>query len=500
MTDKINENKNETPKYNPPKGSITYHNMEINNKRIEYTAHADWIILQKNEKPMSEMFCVAYFQGKDQFDSNRPLTFVFNGGPGAASAYLHLGTVGPKIAPFNDDGSAPKPPTKLIDNDSSWLDFTDLCFVDPIGTGFSRMIDEEEINKGKDKEDKQKVDQEEYFNLKRDLESLGEFITKFLSKHKRWESPIYLAGESYGGFRTAALAKRLQLDQGVGLNGIIIISPALEFSTLSPTDYDIQSWSDLFSTMAFTAMWHGKSRMFSKDSNPEMVLREAEHFAHTEMISMLSMGSDFDPKQKSITLKKISDYLGLDEKLVTKAEGRIPFWRFCRLLLKEEDRVLGYHDSGQVGLDPYPDKEWSEAPDPALGAAERVFTTGANSHIRQNLNIDINRDYNLLNMKANAAWKMSERHAFERSVGATDELRFGMALNPHMKVIIVHGYHDLVTPYYTSKRLVNQMRLKPEQLENITMKNYLGGHMFYTRTDSRKKFSKDIEMFINESK
>ena len=488
---------NDKNKYTAPQGKITEHFLSTKDGIIKYKAHAQWMILHKNDKPLSEMFHVAYI--KEGNDINRPITFVFNGGPGSASAFLHLGAVGPQKVPFNEDGSTPKPPIKLTDNEDSWLGFTDLCFIDPIGTGFSRMIDEDEINKNKDKENKLKVDTKEYYNLNRDLESMGEFIQQFLSKHNRWESPIYIAGESYGGFRVAAMAKRLQLNHGVNLNGVIIISPALEFVLLDPSDYDIQRWSDEFPSLALTAMWHGKSKVFKKGTPVEDVLRSAEKFTHSEFVKMLSMGSDMNPDEKAVIIKKMSDYLGIDEAQIAKSEGRIPFWRYTRLLLKSENKVLGYYDSTQIGIDPFPDRDSLEGPDPSLDTTGRVFTSGINAHIRKNLGIETERVYHLLNMDVNQSWKMDEKHAFHRSIGATDELRYGMALNPHMKIFLCHGYHDLVTPYYSSKRLVNQMRLNDEQRNNIIIKNYVGGHMFYSWKESREQFKADIEQFMEQS-
>ena len=484
--------------YEPPKGSITTHQLSAGGQNISYKAHAEWIVLHKKDKPLSDMFHVAYM-AKNKGE-NRPITFVLNGGPGAASAYLHLGALGPKKVLFNDDGTAPKPPVKLIDNKDTWLSFSDLVFIDPIGTGFSRMLDEEEINKGKDKENKQKIDDKEYFKLNRDLESLGEFIQRFLSKHGRWESPVYIAGESYGGFRVACLAKRLQQGHGVGLNGVIVISPALEFILLNPSDYDIQGWADEFPSLALAAMWHGKSKIFKKGTPIDEVLKSAEDFAHNEMVRMLSMGNIMNGDEKAIIIKKMADYLGISEEKLKKAEGRIPFWKFSRMLLKDENKVIGYYDSSVQGVDPYPDRESFEGPDPTLFGNERIFAAGINAHIRKNLGIETDREYHLLNMEVNQSWKFEEAHAFLRQVGATDELRYGMALNPHMKVFITHGYHDLVTPYYSSKRLVAQMRLDPELSKNITMKNYCGGHMFYSWKESREQFKKDIFKFIEESR
>ncbi len=220
------------------------------------------MVLRKKEKPSAEVFSVSYVAA-DRDD--RPVTFVFNGGPGASSAYLHMGTVGPKRVAFPPDGTIPTLPVQLIDNDASWLGFTDLVFIDPVGTGFSRIIESKDT--GDDKK-KDAADPKEYFGVKRDLEAMGEFMSRWLSTHKRWGSPVFIAGESYGGFRVAKLARMLQEGPGIGLNGAILISPALEFATLTATDYDVLPWIDWVPTMAAAAHHHGKSRAFDTECQP----------------------------------------------------------------------------------------------------------------------------------------------------------------------------------------------------------------------------------------
>jgi len=224
------------------KGNTTTQQITFSrSSRLSYTATADWVTLNKREKPIARMFHVAYL-AKGHGSSRRPVTFVFNGGPGAASAYLHMGALGPRRTVFQTDGSLPPPPAKVLPNLESWLRFTDLVFIDPIGTGFSRMIEEEKPKEGDAKGDgaqgEKKTDRTEFFEVTRDLESLGEFIQKFLSKHHRWTSPVFIAGESYGGFRVAKLARMLQEKYGVGLNGVVLISPAIEFDSLIGSDYN----------------------------------------------------------------------------------------------------------------------------------------------------------------------------------------------------------------------------------------------------------------------
>ncbi|HEY9749175.1 MAG TPA: hypothetical protein V6C63_10885, partial [Allocoleopsis sp.] len=225
------------------KPSLTEHTLTLSDRQIRYTASAEWQTLFDQEKPVAEMFHVAYLAETDEAIP-RPLTFVFNGGPGAASAYLHMGALGPERICFDVNGGLPKPPVRLVDNLETWLSFTDLVFIDPIGTGFSRSlpVDKEKQDKSSEPASSKEADKPkevEFWEVERDLKALGEFIQRFLSRRKRWLSPICIAGESYGGFRVAKLARKLQQEFGIGLSGAILISPALEFSLLGGHDYDL---------------------------------------------------------------------------------------------------------------------------------------------------------------------------------------------------------------------------------------------------------------------
>ena len=470
--------------YTSPKGKKSRHSLEIDDKVIEYVARADWMVLRKDEKPRAEMFHVSYLC-RDVESAQRPLTFVFNGGPGASSAYLHVGALGPRRVAFNEDGTPPKPPVSLLDNAESWLAFTDLVFIDPIGTGFSRTI---VVEKGADKKAQEdEADKKEYYRLKRDLESLGEFIQKFLSREKRWDSPVFIAGESYGGFRVGKLAKLLQEGYGVGLNGAILISPALEWMLLDPSDYDVLHWVDLFPSMAMAARHHDRCRVDAKDDDAFRIA--VEQFAVTDYATCLVQGERLPAKERETVYRRVADFLGLPGELVALHSARIPFHVFCRTLLKDQRKVCGFYDATVTAVDPFPDRETHQAPDPTLYAIERVFAGGVNTQLRKHLELTTDRDYALLSMDVNTAWKVDTNdHAFERQVGATDDLRYAMSLNPHMNLFITHGLYDLVTPYFSSNRLVEQMKLLPEQRQRITLQHFHGGHMFYAWEASRRAF------------
>jgi carboxypeptidase C (cathepsin A) len=482
--------------YKSPKGKKTSHSIELDGEKLDFTARADWLILRTEEKPKAEMFYVSYV--RDDVDSGtRPVTFVFNGGPGASSAYLHVGALGPKRVQFNADGTPPGPPTRLVDNQESWLAFTDLVFIDPVGTGFSRTVSQEKTGDKKEG-DSQQGENKEFYQLKRDLESLGEFIRKYLSKNKRWDSPVFIAGESYGGFRVGKLARMLQEGYGVGLNGAILISPALEWMLLDPSDYDVLHWVDLFPSMALAARHHQCSRVETADE--EQFREGAEQFAVTDYATCLVQGERLAPQLREATLHKAAAYLGLPLETVQLHSGRIPFHVFCRTLLKDSREVCGFYDATVRAVDPFPDRETHQAPDPTLYAIERVFAGGINTQLRKHLELDTERDYALLSMEVNTSWKVdTETHALERQVGATDDLRYAMSLNSHMNVFVTHGLYDLVTPYFSTNRLIEHMKLIPAQRQRLTVQHFDGGHMFYAWEESRKAFFSAMDDFYRAS-
>jgi carboxypeptidase C (cathepsin A) len=494
----------ETPKpdHEPPRGAATRGRW----RDIEYTATAKWLVLRKKEKPSAEIFSVSY--AADGGNLDRPVTFVFNGGPGASSAYLHLGAIGPQRVDFPADGSLPPLPPRLVENDESWLAFTDLVFVDPVGTGFSRIIERDEPKKkgeggagqtgnGAKPEE---PDPKEYFGYKRDLEALSEFMGRWLSGNGRWGSPVFIAGESYGGYRVGRLVRVLQETAGIGLNGAILISPALEISTLVAGDYDITGWVDLVPTMAGAAAHHGRSRAFERGTPLEDVWREAESFATGDYTALLARGAAMPPDERERVLSRLADLIGLPLELVTRAEGRVPINVFARELLRDERKVVGLYDATITATDPFPDREPFEGPDPTLAGIAPAYTAAVNRQLRSEIGVETDREYTLLSYEVNEEWKDDDkRHFFVPPVGATDDFRYGMSLNPHLKAFITHGRFDLVTPYYASDRLRNLMRLDPATAERLTVHHFGGGHMFYAWADSRRAFAGAIAAFFADA-
>jgi carboxypeptidase C (cathepsin A) len=487
--------------HEPPAGAETSATWAGAGASIDYTARGEWIVLRKKERPAAEIFSVSYIA---HLDDDRPLTFIFNGGPGASSAYLHMGAVGPSRVAFPADGSLPHMPPRLVSNEESWLSFTDLVFVDPVGTGFSRVIEDEDEDTKK-REKKQGKDQDkdhdgkatEYFGYKRDLESLCEFMGRWLSANGRWGSPVFIAGESYGGYRVGRLVRILQETTGIGLNGAVLISPALEFGALSPTDYDAVGWIDRLPTMTLAAVFHGRSRAFAVGSPPDEVLGEAEAFATGDYAALLTRGASMPQVERDRILGRLSDLIGLPTELVARAEGRVNIGAFTRELLRDQRKVLGLYDTTITATDPFPDREAFAGPDPTLHGISPAYTTAINRQLRSEIGIDTDREYTLLSLEVNEAWRNdAPEHFFTPPVGATDDFRYGMSLNPHMKAFITHGRYDLITPYYETDRLRNLMRLDRDMAGRLTVRHFNGGHMFYAWEASRREFTAAIAAFV----
>lgn len=493
------------------KTSVTEHTLSLLDRQISYTASAGWQTLFDKDKPIADMFHVAYL-AKAEAASSRPLTFVFNGGPGAASAYLHMGALGPKRIYFGENGALPKPPVRLIDNQESWLPFTDLVFIDPIGTGFSRSSQANSSDKAdadakpdeksatKDSESSKEPKETEFWEVDRDLKALGEFIQRFLSRQNRWLSPIFIAGESYGGFRVAKLARMLQQEFGVGLSGAILISPALEFSLLYGSDYNLTSWTTVLPSLAASAAHHDRAQWAGQPGNMQAHLTAAEEFARKTLIPLLVMGDAMPLEERQAAYEQMAKLIGLPLSIVERQAGRIGIDVFSRELLRDRQRIVGLYDASITAIDPFPDRTNFEGTDPTLDGLDRLFTGAINSHLRDTLGVETDLIYNLLNYETFKAWKFDMNGQLKQGfIGAVDDLRVGMTLNPYMQVYITHGFFDLVTPYFASNHLADLMKLNPEIRPNLTLKHYEGGHMFYTWERSRQEWFGEMQTFYQKA-
>jgi carboxypeptidase C (cathepsin A) len=292
----------------------------------------------------------------------------------------------------------------------------------------------------------------------------------------------------------------LQEGSGIGLNGAILISPALEITTLNPTDYDVLGWIDTLPTMAAAAAHHGRSRAFTTAASPDEVRSEAEAFATGDYPTFLTRGAAMPAEERERILTRLADLLGLPLELVVRAEGRITIRTFSRELLRDERKVLGLYDATITVTDPFPDRDSFTGPDPTLSGIGPAYTMAVNRMLRAEIGVQTDREYTVLSYEVNTAWKDdTEHHAFMPPSGATDDFRYGMALNPHLKAFITHGRYDLVTPYFSSDRLRNLMRLDPEMADRLTVRHFGGGHMFYAWEASRREFTEAIAAFVADA-
>lgn len=487
--------------FEPRIGSTTEQELSLySEQKIHYKAIAEWQTLyDEKEQPIAQLFYVAYLANATEVEK-RPITFIFNGGPGAASVYLHMGALGPKRVYFNEEGSLPSPPVKILDNQHSWLSFSDLVFVDPIGTGFSRTIsqnqEKSEIEKDKKETGQQSNKETQFWEVERDLHSLGEFMQRFLSRYNRWLSPTFIAGESYGGFRVAKLTRKLQVDFGIGLSGAILISPALEFSIIEGGDYNLSYWATLVPSLAAAAAHHGRAKWAGSNGDLEAHLTAAEQFSQQSFIPMLAKGDTVSPTEQQQVYQTLSELIGLPISLVEKHQGRINCEIFARELLRDSRKIVGLYDAAITVFDPFPDRLSFEGNDPTLDGVQRLFTGAINHHLRDTLKVETELTYHLLNLDVFKQWQFKLEREFKQGyVGAVDDLRVGMTINPYMRVMIAHGIFDLVTTYFASKHLVGLMKLVPELRSNLEIKYYKGGHMFYTWEESRQQWFEDIKNF-----
>lgn len=496
-------------RYRPPAGANATLSWRHGSSKRAINAIADWLLLREQGVPTAEMFHVAYLaeQSGARRDPRRPITFLFNGGPGAASAFLHMGTAGPRRIAFTKTGRTLPPPVEIVDNAESWLDVTDLVFVDPIGTGLSRTVSESRLEQqGLEVEDEKRERRSKelpdarkgYYKIKRDIDSLCEFVSAFLSKWNRWESPVAIAGESYGGFRVGKLVRALP-ERGVALNAAMLISPAIDFLGINGSDYDILSWTNLVPPMALAARHHSKTRGRFASLSHAALRQAAERFAETDLATHLLRGDRAPASERQSTLDTLADLIGLPPSLVQRCNGRVGIERFARELLRDDGLVCGLYDAAITGPNAFPDREGGANPDPTLGGLCTAFTAGVNAMVRGEIGLRTDREYLLVNDDVWKLWADDRASGYwDRQLECADDLRYGMAMNPDLRVLIAHGWYDLVTTYPSSEQTVANLRLPPVLRERIRLRNYDGGHMFYTWEASRKAVHADVGEAIQQ--
>lgn len=463
--------KGEPPKAEPAKNepapvettSRTKHEMTVNGTKIPYTATAGTLILKKDDgKPWASMFYVAYTRDDAGDAARRPITFCFNGGPGSASVWLHLGALGPKRVQMGPDGEPPAPPYHLVENQDTALGFTDLVFIDPVSTGYSRPAPGESAG--------------QFHGFEGDLKSVAEFIRLYLVRNERWGSPKYLAGESYGTTRAAALSQYLMENDGIYLNGITLISSVLNFGTISfapGVDLPFELYLPTYTATA----WYHKKLGADLQGSLEKAVGEARRFAGGEYATALMKGDKLTAAEHANVVKEMARLTGLSAAYIEQANLRVAPSRFEKELLRGERRTIGRYDSRLEGADR---DAAGDRPgyDPSYASVQGVFTATFNEYIRSELKYDTDLTYEVLTDKVNP-WSYKE---FEnRYVDVADRLRDAMTQNQNLRVMIANGYFDLATPFFATEYTVSHLGLEPSLEGHISLTYCEAGHMLYTK-------------------
>ena len=468
----------------------TKHNVRIAGKDIKYTVTTGTIVLRsettdreldtKPEAARATVFFTAYTRDGVKDLTKRPITFSFNGGPGSASIWLHLGALGPRKVRMGDVDQLLAPPYGLEDNEFSILDQTDLVFIDPVSTGFSRAT---EGVKAKD-----------FHGIKPDIESVGDFIRLYTSRNQRWLSPKFLAGESYGTTRAAGLSGYLQDRHGLYLNGLMLISSILDFSTARFEPGHDLPYILFLPTYTATAWYHKKlSPSLQKDL--AKTLKLAEEFASGEYAAALFKGSSLTVKERESVLKQLSQFTGISETFLERANFRLEIFRFCKELLRDQGRTVGRLDSRFKGIDRDRAGENFEF-DPSHAAISGAYSAAFNHYVRNELGFESDLPYNIINMRV---WPWSYTDYENRFVNVGETMRKAMSSNPHLKVIVANGYFDLATPYFATDYTFKHLALDPSLEPNIRMTYYPAGHMMYVHAPSLEQLKNDLSAFIQDS-
>ena len=465
----------------PQKDSISLEPVEaeilIDGQTINYTVTADTLMLKGDDgKERASVFHVSYLK-KGTEAKDRPVMFAFNGGPGSSAVWLHLGALGPKLVPTSPDGTETlTPPITLIDNPHSILDVTDLVFIDPVSTGYSRP---EGDTKGG-----------EFHSLNGDIESVGDFIRRWTTEHKRWSSPKYLLGESYGGVRAAGLAEELQSSYGMSLNGVVMLSSLLDFRTLRGSQGDYLVNQVYLPAMAAVAHHHGKI-----DRDRDELLAEARLFANGPYASALFAGATLTTAEIETLADKLAELTGVSSKLWIETNLRLSPTRFRRELLRDEDKVLGRFDARVAWPAQSKDSDYPSY-DPSYSVAYGAFATSMLAYLTDDLGgSEIHNTYRILTSKVHP-WKWNSEN---RVVNLAGRLQNAMTDNPNLRVLIMGGHTDFATPPSGIEYTLNQMVDLPKQSrDRISYVYYDAGHMFYLNEPDIIKMRTDLVEFLKE--
>ncbi len=461
--------------------SVTRHTMPLDGKQLAYTATAGTLVLRDDKgAPRASMFYVAYVLDGVENPAKRPVTFSFNGGPGSAAVWVQLGAFGPKKVKADDEGMPLPPPGQLVDNPYSALDVSDLVFIDPVSTGFSRAAPG--------------VDAKQFHSLRGDIESVGEFIRLWATRNNRWNSPKFIAGESYGTTRAAGLALFLQQRYGMYLNGLIQISTILNWQ--NEEIYTGNDTAYLIHLPSYTAAaWYHRKLPAELQRDLRATLKEVEAFAIGEYAAALLQGNQLAAGARRAVAEKLARYSGLSLDFVLRSNLRIHNGRFVKELLRGEGKTIGRLDMRFTGFDHDSAGEFAEY-DPSSEAVGVGYVTLLNDHLRRTLKYETDLVYEYsAGLWRNWTWDENTN----RYVNVAEDLRRAMTRNPQLKVYFASGYYDLATPYFDTPFSVAHLGLPESLAKNIQIGYFEAGHMMYIRKVDHARFRKEVAEFIRSA-
>jgi carboxypeptidase C (cathepsin A) len=455
---------------------LTTNTVTIAGQKVSYVAETGMLpLLKPDATARASVFYIAYTRQNQTNAPQRPVTYCFNGGPGSSSVWLQLGALGPRRVRMNEDGSLPKPPFGLLDNEYSILDVTDLVFIDPVATGFSRAAKDE------------KPDQ--FFGQTADVESVGEFIRLWTTRHQRWLSPKYLCGESYGVFRAAGLAEHLHSRYGMYLSGLILVSGVLDFATLNEGPGNNLPSLVFLPTYTATAHYHKKLPPDLQDDLAK-ARAEARDFIKLEYPSALLQGAALPATQRSNVVAKLARLTGLPAQVIEENDLQVDTSTFRKMLLHEQGLIIGRYDARITGRDASPASRFPRF-DPSYAATYGPFSAAMNAYLRQELKFEDDLPYEILT--GVQPWNFDTRNNYPSVAG---RLASVMSQNPHLRVLVLGGLRDLACPIDGIRYSMEHLQLDATYRSNITYAEYESGHMMYIYLRDLQKLQRDLTGFI----
>jgi len=469
-----------------PLSVVTRHSVRIEGAVVRYTATAGWLIMEDEDgEPVARFGYTAYTRDDVENRSLRPVTFAFNGGPGSASVWLHMGILGPRRVVVTDEGYSPPPPVELVDNAFSVIDVTDLVMIDPVGTGFSVPLGE--------------ADGEDFWGVDEDIRSVGAFIKKYVTENGRWGSPKYILGESYGGIRTAGLVHHLQSRESMNFNGVVLVSPFLNMgSGVDGARIDLPHVLYL-PTLAATAWYHGA--VADRPERLEDFLAEVERFAYDEYAPALLKGYTIPAAEKRAVAERLAAFTGTDADYWMKADLRVTHPQFLQELMRDEREIAGRIDSRFIGPATNPLGETMDY-DPFFPAVGPAFTAAFMTYLRDELELRTEFEYRFSGGTRDWNWEHAQPGTRGWATPWADlrpDLAMAITMNPGLHVLVQQGWYDLATPALATKHDIAHLDVLPEARDRIRMEFYEAGHMMYLHEPSMRKFRDDLASFIRET-